>query len=349
MISFRQYILSIMRDKRKGPLAFILKGVLYVLSFVYGAALKGIELAYKYGIRKKYKVDIPVISIGNITVGGTGKTPFAMFLADQLVSVGRKPGILIRGYGEDENVVLREELPETVVYVGQDRLKNAKTAISDGIDVLILDDGFQHRRLKKDLNIVLIDSISCFGNGFLLPRGILREPVVSLKRADIFVLTKTDRALPGQIEKIKKHLKPLILEKPVIYARHRPTFLTDVTGAAYSVDTVSGKRVCLVSGIGDPSYFAFLVNGLNADIVLKKEYTDHHSYGQRDIVDIYKDCLKFDVEMVLTTKKDFVKIRDLDISLIEEILFVLNVSMDISEGKESLIAGFNSVFCGKRA
>jgi len=343
MVSFKLYMLSLMKDERGGFPAVVVKGVLRFLSWIYTAAVKIVDWAYRSGLRKEHKIAVPVVSVGNITLGGTGKTPFTVFLADHFLAVGRKPAVLARGYGGDESRMLRNELPDAPVFEGQDRVRNARLAVSDGRDILILDDGFQHRRIGRDLNILMLDATAMFGNGSMFPRGILREPVSSLKRADIFVLAKTDRIDTGRMRDIVRELERLKPGKPVILTRHRASFLSDVTGAAYSTDSLRGKKVVLLSGIVDPDYFAFLVEKEGAVIVARCDHADHHRYTQLDIDRIRVQCIKKNAEAIVVTGKDHVKLKELDISSIEDKLFILNIVIDIVEGKERLIAGLGSI------
>ncbi len=347
-MSIRNYMLSLMKDERKGPVAAVMKAALTVLSGFYSVGVRLVDLGYRSGLRKVYKAPVPVISVGNLTLGGTGKTPFTIFLTDLLLSMGRKPAVLIRGYGKDENRMLREELPDVPVYVGQDRVRNAAAAAAAGCDVIVLDDGFQHRRLCRDLDIVLVDARSLFGNAKLFPRGLLREGISSLERADMFVATKIDRSDNEGRSRVKAYLEYLAHERPLIFASHAVSFLTDITGAAYPAETLAGKRVLLVSGIADPGYFAATAEALGAGVVGRRNYMDHHRYSQSEIDSLTGECREKNAEMVLTTKKDHVKLKELDLSRIEDRFFVLNVKMDIIDGKERLVAGLNSVFSGKR-
>ncbi|MGB2601888.1 MAG: tetraacyldisaccharide 4'-kinase [Candidatus Omnitrophota bacterium] len=346
VFSIKTYFVSLMKDERDSVIDIAVKALLKVLSFVYTGAVNIVDTAYKIGLRRKYKVHVPVVSVGNITLGGTGKTPFTIFLADHFLHAGKNPAVLTRGYGKDESKMLRDELPDVPIIVGQDRVKSARWAIEQGRDVLILDDGFQHRRIARDFDILLLDSISLFGNEFLFPRGVLREPLSSLGRADLFALTKVDRISARRREKIVKRLGELAPGKPVILTRHRPSCLIDVTGAAYSAESLGGERIVLVSGIVDPDYFAFLVEKLGAEVVARLDYTDHHRYTQWDVKEMRSKYIESSAEKIIVTKKDYVKIKDLNISLIEEKLFVLDVVIDIIEGKEKLIAGLNSVMVG---
>ncbi|MEA3490102.1 MAG: tetraacyldisaccharide 4'-kinase [Candidatus Omnitrophota bacterium] len=346
-MSFRQYMVSLMKDEYGGVPHVMVKGVLRLLSWIYSAAVKVVDLAYRSGLRREHRISVPVVSVGNITLGGTGKTPFTVSLADHFLAEGKKPAVLIRGYGNDENRMLRDELPDIPVYAGQDRVRNAFKAVNNGSDILILDDGFQHRRIARDLNILMLDGACFFGNGSLLPRGLLREPLSAMKRADMFALTKTDMIDDERRRDMVKALDRAVPGKPVVFTRHSPTFLSDATGAAYETGLLSGKKICLVSGIADPDYFAFLVRNLGAKIVARREYGDHYRYRQADIESVLAECNGKDVEAIVVTRKDYVKIKDLDISRIEERLFVLNIVIEVLEGKEQLIAGLNSVVSGQ--
>ena len=335
-----------MKDERSSPAAGITKCVLLVLSWIYTAAVKCVDLSYRTGLRPGRKAAVPVVSVGNITLGGTGKTPFVIYIADLFQTRGRKTAVLTRGYGGDESRMIMDELPDVPVIVGQDRVRSAGNAVSEQAEVLILDDGFQHRRIARDLDVLLLDSFSLFGNGYLFPRGALREPVSALQRADIIVLTKSDR--PGVPEKqsMIEKIRSFSPSVPVVMARHRVTSLSDVTGTSYPGDRLSGKKVCLASGIGDPEYFLFLVESLGGIVVSRHDYDDHHRYSQHDVERIRSGCAASGAELIIITRKDFVKIKHLDISGIEDKLFVLNVVMDVFDGKEQLIAGLDSIFTG---
>ncbi|NQT32575.1 MAG: tetraacyldisaccharide 4'-kinase, partial [Candidatus Omnitrophica bacterium] len=334
---------------REGLVALLIKGLLRILSWGYAVGIGIVGWMYHSRIRKEHRAPVPVISVGNITLGGTGKTPFTMFLAEYLLQSGRSPAILIRGYGEDENRMIKDTLADVPVFVGQNRLASARSAAGNGCDVLVLDDGFQHRKLARDLNIVLVDSVRFFGNESLFPRGTLREPVSSLERADILVLTKVDQLDELERERASEKLKGLSKGKSVVQMRHKPFFLNDVTGGAYQVDSIKNEKVCLVSGIVDPDYFAFLIKGLGAEIVSRFDFDDHHQFTRVDMMKVYKRALETKADKIIITKKDHVKIKDLDVPEIEEKLFVLDIVLDIVKGRERLIAGLNSIMAGNRA
>ncbi len=345
----RSYIVSLMKDQRHGLFASVLKTLLSAASFFYGLGIRIVAWGYETGLRRTYAVAFPVVSVGNITVGGTGKTPLAMYLADYFTARGLKPAILTRGYGKDENVMMRDELPDVRVITGQDRLKSALEALNSGLDVAILDDGFQHRRLRRDLDVLLLDAGTAIGNGCLLPRGILRERPEAMGRADIIIVTKSDTIdSPGK-DRLGGILARYAAGKPVVYVRHRPVRLSDVTGAVYGIEEASARRALLVSGIADSGYFRLMVEGLGARVVGEKAYTDHYRYGQADILDISRSARLNNADMIIMTRKDIVKVRRLDVSSIEDKLFVLDIEVEVNEGKEHLLAGLDRLFAAKRA
>ena len=234
-------------DADEGVLINVFKTLLSFAACIYGIAIKIIDHAYRKGWRKKYRSRLPVISIGNITLGGTGKTPFTIFAADHFHSSGKRVGVLIRGYGGDENKMLSENLPDVRVYTGRDRSVSAKKAENEKIDILLMDDGFQHRTLARDLDIVLLDSLIPFGNGKLFPRGILREPVSVLERADVIILTKADRSGFNERESLKKKIRAITKKAVIAVALHEPIFFKDVTGNILPKESIAGKKICTFS------------------------------------------------------------------------------------------------------
>lgn len=308
--------------------SLLTKTVLRIISLLYGLVLSFCNFLYKVNIFKPKRIKAKVISIGNITLGGTGKTPAVMALAKKLNGEGRKVAVLLRGYkGKNENkggvvsngssillspkesgdeaYLLAERLSGVPVLVGKKRAKSARIAIDRfGAEVLILDDGFQHRRLARDLDIVLIDAANPFGNGRLFPAGILREPLSALGRADVILLTRTDEA--ANKEEIKKRLfkiNPLAL---IIESVHQPICLLDKEGREHPLTIIKGKKVLAFSGIGRPESFEKMLKDLGAKEVVCLRYPDHHLYRQKDIREI-KEKAK-GVEFLISTEKDKVRL-----------------------------------------
>lgn len=341
---FLEYITSVMTGSRHGFMAVLTGFVLKMLSYVYSFGIRVIELAYICGIRKVYAAPLLVVSVGNLTLGGTGKTPVVVLISDHYKERGKKPAVLTRGYGNDESRMLAGELNGVPVYTGQDRLKSALLAAKDKRDIAILDDGFQHRRLRRDLNILLIDGRNLFGNGFIFPRGVLREPIGSAERADLIIVTKTNNLSEDRIREIKEYAVMVSGNKPVVIAKHSPVSFTDNGGSILGLDEIRGREIFAVSGIADPVYFDDILTGLGAKIKKRFFYQDHHKYTQSDIDRISAEGKSLGIDLIVTTAKDLVKIKDLDISGISNKLLVLNIRIEITEGKENLIAGLDSVF-----
>ena len=343
----REYIHAIMLDKNGSLAAKAVAAVLGCVSMIYAFIMFKRKILYGMGVFRTHRVGAKVISIGNLTLGGTGKTPFTIMLARLLKNRMKKnPAVLIRGYGVDEQAMLERALqPDSIpVFVGQDRVRSARAAIgSIGADTLILDDGFQHWRIARDLDIVLVDTRNPFGNNRLFPRGILREPVSAMARADAAVLTKTDKGLvdrDGIIKRIKAFKKDIV----ILEAEHRPTGLWELrTGMRLNLAALKGRGAHLVSSIGDPGYFEETVKGLGAVVRGHKMYPDHHVYSEDDAGDMLKDILQG--EWFLTTEKDAVKLDRLSAILRTEVVTaVLRVDMVITKGEEELIAGLNSLY-----
>ncbi|MCX5680320.1 MAG: tetraacyldisaccharide 4'-kinase [Candidatus Omnitrophica bacterium] len=299
------FIYSLMTDKRNGGVFKILKAILRVASVLYGLGMVVRTLLYKYKIFEIHSVPMKIISVGNITLGGTGKTPFVVELTRIFREEFRKePAVLIRGYGWDESAMLKAKLKDTPILVGEERARSARRAIKlYGSDTAILDDGFQHWELGRNLDIVLVDSRNPFGNGCLFPRGVLRERKSSLKRADIVVLTKVNFGT-GDTEQLKAEIWKIRGDIEILEAVHRPRHFYD-TKQRKDVDLsrVSGKRVMLLSSIGDPEYFEDTVKGLGAVVVEHIAFGDHHNYSESDKSRIIKRCSERAFDLIVTTER----------------------------------------------
>jgi tetraacyldisaccharide 4'-kinase len=344
----KDFFLSLMTDRRTGAAWVPLKCALYVLSLVYGAAIIGRRLLYALRVFRSEKVPMRIVSIGNLTLGGTGKTPFVIALAGIVRNeLKRDPCVLIRGYGWDETAMLKKSLPDTPILAGEDRVKQAHRAIKlYGSSIGILDDGFQYWEMRRDLDVVLVDSSDPFGNGRLFPRGVLREPKAALKRADIVVFTKTDK---GQaiLDALKADLKRVNSSLVFLEAVHRPVhFYDQKERKALPLSAAKEKRVVLISGIGDPSYFAETVKGLGATVAEHMIFADHHEYSARDIERARKRCDERAFDYIITTEKDAVKLARKSLYFGKYKLLVLAIEMEITSGKEILVDRLRSLHRG---
>ena len=336
----REYLYNLVTYKVKGPLAALLRGLLFVLSLIYGLVV--VILAGFYRLRP-VRVNCKVISVGNITLGGTGKTSLVEYLAERLVQKGKKVAVLSRGYKRDarqpgaqgmgdEPAMLQRKLPQVTVIVDRDRLKASARAIKDySADTLILDDGLQQWRIFKDLEIVTIDAQNPFGNFRLLPAGFLREPLGALSRADIFVLTQI---APGQdTAALTDRLRQLNPRALIVESRHRPEGFSDLNNPdkILSIDSFKGKSAVVFSGIGNPQAFEDTVCSLGINIAEALRFADHHDYAQADLDSIIKGAKEKGLDTIITTEKDAIKISRLNFNLTR--VFSLNIKLGITKNE----------------
>ncbi len=347
----REYFLKLATDQENDLKANFLKAVLRIISWIYGLAVCFILFCYRIKVFRTYVLPKPVISVGNITLGGVGKTPFVKLIAKILSENNVKPAILTRGYmgkdfkgsqvgtQSDEAVELQESLPDAPVLVGANRYASALEGLKKcSPDAFILDDGFQHWRLKRDLDIVLIDATNPFGNHNLIVRGILREPLSSLKRADVIVLTKTDAGKDNVW-----HLKEILLKMNPDFllceAVHQPVCFKEISqqNIFYKTEFISQERICAVSSVGNPSSFEFSLSQLGAQVVRHFAFMDHHIYRPRDIDAVKKFCAENKITFAVTTQKDAVKLRPFLVNQDEGIKFLaLHIEMRILSGYDQL-------------
>ena len=340
------FVYSLMTDKRKGAVFFPFKFILYLASMIYGLAILLRGGLYKLHVFNTHKAPLKVISVGNVTLGGTGKTPFTMMLAKILEEdLKKNVSVLIRGYGWDEQEMLKRNLADVPVLVGQDRFRSSNKAVRlYGSDTAILDDGFQHWELARDLDIVLIDSRNPFGNGHLFPRGVLREPRRSLERADVIVLTKSGSE-PTGIDIVRKEVSAISKSAMILEAAHVPKYLYGGRARlVHDLSTIKAKRVILLSGIGDPSYFEETVRGLGADVIEHIKFPDHHDYRKRDIERVTARCDERHFDLIITTEKDIVKLNRLGLFIGSYKVLTLVVEMQILSGRERLIDRLYSLY-----
>ncbi len=311
-----------MSDKLNGAVANILKFFLLLLSLIYHCVIKAIACLYKVKALRPYRPPCKVMSVGNLTLGGTGKTPLVLAIARRLKGSGKRLAILIRGYKgdaalgtSDEAELLKRHLPDIPILVGRDRIKTAKEAIgSYGADIILLDDGFQHWRLSRDIDILTLDIKEPFGNGRLIPRGILREPLSALKRADIFMLTKVgpDGDSIAKAQGLKNRISTINKDAIVFTSSYIPTLLYDIfEGKSISISEIGGKDLALICGIADPESFEETVKSFGAEIALRFYFLDHHRYTAKDMKMIINKCKNKSIDTVITTEKDVPRLANI--------------------------------------
>jgi tetraacyldisaccharide 4'-kinase len=282
----------------------------------YAIAVCARNLGYDRAWIRTHRVPAPVVSVGNLTVGGTGKTPFVEHVAGFYRRRDLRVAVLSRGYGadsgpNDEALVLEENLPDVPHLQGKDRVALAKAAIEElESELLVLDDGFQHRRLFRDLDLVLIDATRPWGYGRLLPRGLLRECRRGLRRAHLVALTRCDQAGDDAKARLRREIARLAPGAPVIETTHQPVGLVNADGETAPLESLRGRPTAAFCGVGNPASFRRTLADLGADVRDCRVYPDHHAYTREDVDDLraWTRGLPADCH-VIVTQKDMVKLR----------------------------------------
>lgn len=339
----KAWLYRLIQNDSNNRAARALKGFLWLLSFGYLGAVKTIQGLYRLKLLKKKSLPRSVISIGNLTLGGTGKTPLTGFVAEYLQEKGYVPAVLIRGYGaykgvSDEVELYKELCPGLRVAQGLDRFACGWEVLKENpkVNVFVMDDGFQHWALDRDLEIVVIDATDPFGNGFLLPRGNLREPLASLRRADIIVLTKVDLGA-GNVPQIYEVIRRKNFHAVFVESVYAPTRLVDLKDKGKSQDLagLKGREAGLFSAIGNPQGFERTMLALGCKVQAAYAFPDHYFYTKKDLEKITQDAAAQGIKTLITTQKDAVKLRHLEQYIPPEVdLLVLAVVLKITKGEK---------------
>lgn len=315
---WEQTFKRIISSEARGILPSLARVVLHGMSFGYGSVMFVRNLAYQLGLKNVARVDVPVIAIGNLTTGGTGKTPVVAAVVKMLQQAGHQPGIVSRGYRadasgqNDEKKVLAMQCPKVPHEQNPDRVVASTKLISEHrVTAIVLDDAFQHRRIHRDLNIVLIDATIPFGFDHLLPRGLLRESISGLQRADFVLITRADAVsrerliqIQGKCIRQDDRLAGRVAE--VVF---QPTDLLSGSGQRRAIEELSGQSVVVMTGIGNPEAFVLTCEGLNFKIVDTAFFPDHHHFTAEEVAAVAKQAAELNAAVV-TTVKDIVKIAD---------------------------------------
>ncbi|MFO0823210.1 MAG: tetraacyldisaccharide 4'-kinase [Gemmataceae bacterium] len=307
--------LALVRGERRGPLAIFARCGLRIASWPYNLGVRFRNRMFDRGWKTIHQTTRPVVSVGNLTLGGTGKTPCVEYVARFYRDLGIQVAILSRGYGSeagrnDEAMVLEENLPDVPHLQGRDRVELATTATEElEAELLILDDGFQHRRLHRDLDVVLIDATRPPTHDYLFPRGTLREPSGSLRRAGAIVLTRCDQVPAAEVEAIHGWLARRLPDRVIAATEHQPTELLGGQEPEPAT-SLNGKSVAGFCGIGNPAAFRRTLEGLGATVVNFRSFPDHYAYSRTDVEDLtrWAETLPPDAT-IATTQKDWVKLR----------------------------------------
>ncbi|MBP5791179.1 MAG: tetraacyldisaccharide 4'-kinase [Kiritimatiellae bacterium] len=360
-------------DQDRSASERVLLAFLKCLGLLFGFVVAVRHSLYACGLLRQVPLGVQVISIGNVTAGGTGKTPVTEIFARTLAAEGRKVAILSRGYrrkeaawyrrmftqvidpplivsdgkrvlcdsavGGDEPYMLASNLPGVAVVVDRDRVKAGRYAIKRfGCDTLILDDGFQYKKLRHSIEVVLVDSTNPFGNGNMLPRGILREKVRTISRADIIFLTKCNGDVSGVIAEIRRHNT----KAEIVECNHTPKVLRDVwSREEFPLEWLKGKTLCTLSGIASPKGFENSLRRLGSKVVWCERYADHHRYDPSEILYALNRTADMHADALVTTEKDAVRFPRFETSPVR--CLYLRIAIEILKGRENFTQIINRI------
>jgi tetraacyldisaccharide 4'-kinase len=368
--NLEQFGIDVVLERRHGIRASILRAILYALSFIYDRLVQLRLYLYRKRILRERALGCLVISVGNLTVGGTGKTPIVEKFARALQVGGRRVAILSRGYKSvprkrnwpdrlrrkdadpprvvsdgksllldsltagDEPYMLAHNLKDVIVLVDKDRVKSGRFAIDRwGVDTLLLDDGLQYLHLKHRLDMVLVDRQAPFGNEFLLPRGTLREAPRNLRRASyIFITKNTGEPNEALIQRIRRYNRTA----EIIECAHKPLYLQNVfSDEQLPLERLRDAFIGSICAIAAPESFEGALKKLGAHVDLAKRYIDHHYYTEAELTNFIHRCIRRDLAMIVTTEKDAVRMPRLTEAQVEVSIYFLRVEIEILSGRES--------------
>lgn len=346
---------AIVSGQRRDAKASIARSLLRVASLACSPVVRFRNALYDCRILRVQHVDAVVISVGNLTVGGTGKTPLVVWLCRLVQQRQRRCAILTRGYkspkkGElsDEPALLAARCPGVNVVVDPDRVAGAKQAIGEhSAEVLILDDGFQHRRLARDIDIAAIDATLPFGYGRLLPAGLLREPVSGLRRADAVVITRCDQVSEESLAQIEGQVRQINPGAILATSIHAPVNAATRGGTEIGLEELRGKRVYAFCGLGNPEAFFDTVRHVGCLLVGCRRFDDHHAYTSDCLSEIRRQAAEHNVDYIVTTQKDWTKLAGLIPPENDPPMVYLAIKMEFRTGTEQLTVLIDRILAGR--
>jgi tetraacyldisaccharide 4'-kinase len=339
---------DLVSGRRRGMGAGVTRGLLRVAEVPYTIAVGARNWRYDRGHAEVHRAGVPVISVGNLTLGGTGKTPMVKWLARRMQSFGQRVAIVSRGYGSnngqhnDEAMELAAALPGVPHVQNRDRVAAAKTAIQEfDPQILLLDDGFQHRRLARDLDIVLLDALEPFGFEHVFPRGTLREPLSGLDRAHAVCLSRADAVSADQQESIRTRVAELAPQAAWCEIAHAASGLVNSRGETQPLETLGGRRVAAFCGIGNPAGFRHTLSATGCELVGWREFPDHHAYTVHDQAELGDFAKESKADAIVCTQKDLVKLRQPQLGDVP--LWAVSIEIKFLCGQEVMNASISAI------
>lgn len=335
--SIRNYFRRLAEGSENGKLSSLLQPLLSFSALLYQTAVTFLRSLYERRILKSQKLPFPVISVGNLTWGGTGKTPLVEYLARRVSEIRKTPLILTRGYNPDEVKQMHQHLPRTLIGVGKDRAKVAiKLAAEHPIDIAILDDGLQHWPVARDLEIVMINALNPFGNGRLVPEGILREPLCVLRGCSFVVLSHSNLVSKEELENLRKKIRESAPQALIVETELEPLFFYRARKRIrVPLEKLKNRRITTFSGVGSPRSFQKLLLQLYIRPVRNFEFGDHHAYTAQELREIKKVSESASTEDIVTTEKDFYRAPELMADVLNPL--ILATRLRIVSGEQVLM------------
>lgn len=332
---------DLVSGRKRGLAASLARGVLRLAEFPYTAAVRRRNRRFDSGRKASERVDTTVVSVGNLTLGGTGKTPLVEWLARWFLARGESVVIVSRGYGaergalNDEALELAQRLPNVPHLQNPDRVAAARAACRlHAPRAIVLDDGFQHRRLARDLDLVLIDALAPFGHGHVFPRGALREPIEGLARAQIVAISRANLVTEDGLGRIRSEIRSHAPGAAIVELAHAPRYLLDAKGGTEPLARYQGRRVAAFCGIGAPEGFRRALEQCGYGVSLFREFPDHHAYRAVELDRLADDARRLECEALICTCKDLVKIGVNEASGVP--LYALSIGLEILSGASLL-------------
>lgn len=332
---------ELVSGRRRGIWAALLRFGLRLLETPYSWAVRWRNRRYDTGAARTHPIEVPVLSVGNLTLGGTGKTPMVEWLVRWFRKRGVRVTVISRGYGaeagarNDEALELQQKLPDVPHLQKPDRVAAARTAIEEfQCQLILLDDAFQHRRIGRDLDIVLLDATEPFGFGHVFPRGTLREPPDGLRRADVVALSRADMLDQVKREEIWRTVRRWTPDAIRVEVTHAPRTLLSSSGREEPLESLSGQPVAAFCGIGNPAGFRHTLETCGYQVADFREFPDHHPYTRDDVESLTRWTDRLEVAAVVCTHKDLVKLH-VD-QLGRRPLWAVRIGLEFLAGREAL-------------